>query len=128
MGAVRQIFAQHVVKRALQTTVCDHAAVYELQGSGCRVARIGKRLLLVFLALDVKSVECCPWHVDLASDFKLLGPICTLKCLWDIADVLYVFGHIVSDGSVSTGKRPGEFTFLICEADCCSVKLEFAAE
>ena len=29
--AVWQIFAQHVVKRALQTTVCDHAAVYELQ-------------------------------------------------------------------------------------------------
>ena len=137
VGSERQVFSQHMVEGAFESSICYLAAVDELQRSRCCISWISKRLFLVLFTFFIKPVECCPRHVDLAPYFKFFRPwlrfvLCRDEACWSceglryVGDVSYVFGHIVTYGPVASCEGTEESSVSVSQTNGGAVELELA--
>ena len=126
VGIGRQIVAQQIVEVGIEPPGGHHGRVLRLEGTGRRVAGVGKERLFLLLTLLVQGLEHGPRHEYLAPDFERVGIVVAPQLQGNAAYGFHILGHIVTPRAVAPRHRLHQPAVLVDERDGGTVELQFA--
>ncbi len=121
-----EILAKQVVEVGVEASAAYLGRVEKLEGSGCRVSRIGKQGFAGLGTFGIEAVEFFPRHHDFAAYLEEVGVAAALQAERNAAYCAYVVGNDVALLAVAACDGTHQFAVFVDKRYACAVKFHFA--
>ena len=122
----RQILAQHIIQIRIQSSPCYLSWILQLQCTACRVSRVRKQRLFLFLSLFVQRLKPLPRQQYFASQLKERRYILSLNLPRDRRDRLDIIDHVIALLSVPSCQGFHQHAMFVPKRNRKSIVFQFA--